>query len=77
MQTLDDSIDYAQVLQIIQQRFQQPTLLLETLLQDIETLLHQRFQPHMQHIVLSIAKQHPPLPAAVASSEVVLEKDYS
>lgn len=76
IQTLNDSIDYTQVLDIIRTRFNKPSLLLETLLLEIEKDLLQHFAPKMAKLFIKLEKCNPPLSGRVFSSEVILEKDY-
>lgn len=72
---LSDTVNYEQMLLIIQNSFQQPRSLLEEIIQDIEEAMQLNF-PSMKSLYLSIRKRQPPMTAKVASSEVSLEKKY-
>lgn len=76
IQHLDETIDYALVLQLIKERFSVKTDLLEKIITDCETKLKEQF-PQILYLYLSIKKCNPPLSSKVESSEVMIEKNYS
>jgi dihydroneopterin aldolase len=73
--SINDTIDYAVLLRIIQDFFKTPTPLLETLVYEIEKQILIECIG-LKYLYLSIQKLNPPLQAVVKSSEVVLEKNY-
>lgn len=76
IQHLDETIDYAMVLQIIKERFSVKTDLLEKIISDCEAMLKEQF-PQILYLYLSIKKCNPPLSPKVESSEVIVEKSYT
>jgi len=72
---LDDTIDYARVLEICKTIFQKSQPLLETLLFDMEYALLKAF-PDIKYLKISIGKMNPPLSGLIDSSMVALEKKY-
>lgn len=58
--TIDSTINYAEVFEIVQQKMKKPTPLLEKLADEIILSLRDRF-PYAKEIVISIYKLHPPI----------------
>ncbi len=75
MKTLDDTIDYARMLEICKTIFQNSQPLLETLLFEMELALLTAF-PDIKYLNISIRKKNPPLGGLIDSSMVGLEKKY-
>ena len=73
---LEQTIDYEVLLQCVRAHMNQPTPLMETLVQKIETDIHERF-PQITSFWISMRKENPPMSGVVQGSEVVLEKKYS
>jgi dihydroneopterin aldolase len=74
--SLEQTIDYEVLLQCIQDHMSKPTPLMETLVQEIEADIHDRF-PQITSFWISMRKENPPMSGVVQGSEVVLEKKYS
>ena len=74
--SLEQTIDYEVLLRCVQEHMSKPTPLMETLVQEIETEIHDRF-PQIASFWISIRKENPPMSGVVQGSEVVLEKKYS
>ncbi|MBK8145327.1 MAG: dihydroneopterin aldolase [Bacteroidetes bacterium] len=72
---IEETVDYAILMEIIQKHFATPTPLLETLAQKIEAETKQRF-PQILYFILSIRKKSVMLNAQLDSSEIILEKNY-
>jgi dihydroneopterin aldolase len=75
--TLADSINYAELLAIVEDSFKDRTLLLEELIRRIRDRIEQRFKEVLIYLYIQIDKLHPPLPLVVSSSSVILEKRYT
>lgn len=58
--SLDDTIDYSVVFEMVNTVMQQPVDLLETLVQTIAAAVHLRF-PHVHGITVSVTKLNPPI----------------
>jgi dihydroneopterin aldolase len=68
-------IDYADLLDIVKDKFSSRMDYLETLIAEIEKEIVKRIKP-CDYLFISIRKKNPPLQAVVDSSEVILEKNY-
>ncbi|HAD33977.1 MAG TPA: hypothetical protein DCF44_05700 [Chitinophagaceae bacterium] len=75
VKTLNDTIDYARILEICKGIFQNPHPLSETLLFEMELALLNAF-PDSKYLNISIRKKNPPLGGSIDSSMVRLEKKY-
>lgn len=60
IQSLDETIDYAELFAVINQTMQQPVDLLETLVQTIAVAVHRRF-PVIREAEVSVEKLNPPI----------------
>lgn len=60
IQSLDDTIDYASLFEIINATMQRPVDLLETLVQTIAAEVHQAF-PQVRSMDVSVEKLNPPI----------------
>jgi dihydroneopterin aldolase len=58
--SLEDTIDYAALFEIINVQMQKPVDLLETLVQQIAIVTHQAF-PQLKEISVSVEKLNPPI----------------
>jgi dihydroneopterin aldolase len=74
--SLEQTIDYEVLLKCIQDHMSKPTPLMESLVQEIETDIHNRF-PQITSFWISMRKENPPMSGVVQGSEVILEKKYS
>jgi 7,8-dihydroneopterin aldolase/epimerase/oxygenase len=73
--SLEDTIDYAELFEIINSTMQQPVDLLETLVQTITHNVSQQF-PQVKRIDISIEKLNPPIDKFSGSAEVKYRKDF-
>ena len=72
---LDQTIDYVQVYNIIKQRMEMPTALLETVAQDLAQLMYTADR-RITSISISIKKMHPPIVAFTGNVGVNYKKDF-
>lgn len=73
--SLEQTINYASVYDIIRQRMTIPTELLETIAQDIARQVH-AFDNRILSISVSIGKKNPPIPGMEGSVGVSFRKDF-
>src|SRR5262245_37850295 len=73
--SLDDTIDYASLFNVINSTMQKPVDLLETLVQTIANNVHQRF-PQVKTIMVSVEKLNPPIDKFSGSVKVKYTKKY-
>lgn len=73
--SLDDTIDYAVLFDIINTTMQQPVDLLETLVQNIVHAAHQKF-PQLKEITVSVEKLNPPIDKFSGSATVKYSKQF-
>jgi len=73
--SLDDTIDYAALFDIINTIMQKPVDLLETLVQNIAHAAHQRF-PQLKEIAVSVEKLNPPIDKFTGSTAVKYSKKF-
>ena len=69
IQSLEDTIDYADLFAVINTAMQQPVDLLETLVQTIAYNAHQKF-PHVIEVTVSVEKLNPPIDKFSGSAAV-------
>lgn len=74
--TLDQSVNYASVFEIIKKRMEVPTGLLETLAQDIIQDIHS-FDNRIKSISVSIEKKNLPIPNMEGSVSVNYTRDFN
>jgi 7,8-dihydroneopterin aldolase/epimerase/oxygenase len=67
--SLDETIDYVSLFQIINATMQQPVDLLETLVQAIAHAVHKQF-PVIKEITVSVEKLNPPIDKFTGTTEV-------
>ena len=73
--TLQQTINYASVYEIIKERMNSPAKLLETLVQDMaEKIVH--LDNRITSIMVSIEKKNPPIPNMEGSVSVNYKKDF-
>jgi 7,8-dihydroneopterin aldolase/epimerase/oxygenase len=73
--SLDDTIDYAIMFEIINSTMQKPVDLLETLAQTICNNVHQQF-PQVKEVIVSVEKLNPPIDKFSGSAGVKYTKQY-
>jgi dihydroneopterin aldolase len=73
--SLNETIDYASLFDIINTIMQKPVDLLETLVQTIANNVHQEF-PQVKVITVSVEKLNPPIDKFSGSVEVKYAKKY-
>lgn len=73
--TLDQTINYAVVYEIIKQRMQQATPLLETLVQDMVEEIRS-FDNRIKSVSVSVEKKNPPISNMEGSVSVHYKKDF-
>jgi dihydroneopterin aldolase len=73
--SLDDTIDYAVLFDIINTQMQKPVDLLETLVQQIAQDVHQKF-PHVKEINVSVEKLNPPIDKFSGSAAVTYKSVF-
>ncbi len=73
---LKDTINYEVLLRTVKKYMQEPTALLEVIVQRIESEIHAQFQ-EIDYFYLSIRKLNPPLEIPTGGSEIILEKKYT
>lgn len=73
--SLDETIDYAALFDIINATMQKPVDLLETLLQDIAGTVHAKF-PGVKEIIVSVEKLNPPIDKFTGSAAVTYKASY-
>ena len=67
--SLDDTIDYGTLFNIMNSIMQQPVDLLETLVQEIAHAVHQKFS-QVKEITVSVEKLNPPIDKFIGSAAV-------
>lgn len=72
---LEQTINYAIVYEIIKQRMQQATPLLETLAQDMVEAIG-AFDKRVKSVSVSVEKKNPPIPNMEGSVSVHYKKDF-
>lgn len=73
--TLDQTVNYTAVYEIIKQRMQKAYPLLETLVQDLVEDIH-KFDSRIISITVSVEKKNPPIPNMEGSVSVSYKKDF-
>ncbi len=73
--SIEDTINYAALFDIVQKAMHQSTELLETLVMAISETIHTRF-PQVIKINISIHKLHPPIARFTGEVGVNFEKEY-
>lgn len=73
--TLDQTVNYAAVYEIIKQRMQKACPLLETLVQDLVEDIH-KSDTRIISITVSVEKNNPPIPNMEGSVSVSYKKDF-
>ncbi len=73
--SITDTINYTDIYNIIRERMNVPTPLLETIVMEIGNEIHNEF-PEVRCISISIKKMHPPIEGIRGSAGVNWQKQY-
>ena len=73
--TLENTINYEELLQLVKLNFEKTKPLLEELVQMISSDIETKF-PFLSYLFVSIQKKNPPLGEDIESSEVSFEKNF-
>ena len=73
--SLDDTIDYGALFNIMNSIMQQPVDLLETLVQEIAQAVHQKFS-QVREVIVSVEKLNPPIDRFSGSATVSYKAEY-
>jgi dihydroneopterin aldolase len=73
--SIRDTIDYADIYNIIKERMSVPTPLLETVVMEIGNEIHNEF-PQARSINISLKKMHPPIEGIRGSAGVNWQKEF-
>ena len=73
--SLEDTVNYEVLLEIVTTLFSKPVLLLEELVQKIASETKKKY-PYITYLLVSLKKNNPPLGAEVESSEVSVEERF-
>lgn len=74
--TLEQTVNYASVYQVIKERMELPTALLETLVQDLVELIH-ALDDRITSVSVTIEKKNPPILNMVGSVNVNYKKEFN
>ena len=72
---LDQTINYEKVYAIVKSEMEQPSKLLEHIIQRIQSSLVMKF-PQIQSLVVSISKYNPPIGGVCKKAKVTISKDF-
>lgn len=73
--SLEDTVNYVALFEILQAAMKEPRALLETLAMEIAETIHARF-PQVIKLEISIHKLHPPLARFTGSVGVTYQKEF-
>lgn len=73
--SINDTVDYAKLYDLVKQEMSKPRKLLETLAMELAGILHTEF-PQIKKISISITKLQAPMHRYVGKAEVNYEVDY-
>jgi 7,8-dihydroneopterin aldolase/epimerase/oxygenase len=73
--SIDDTINYVTLFEIVKRRMQVPTPLLETLVMQIADDVKESFTD-LKRISVRISKMQPPIPQFTGSTSVLFEKEF-
>ena len=73
--SLSQTINYADVYDMIKKRMHIPTKLLETVVMDIGNSIHEKYN-YVRHINISLKKVHPPIEGIQGSVGVSWHKEF-
>ena len=74
--SLDDTIDYGALFNIMNSTMQQPVDLLETLVQEIAQAVHQKFS-QVKEVTVSVEKLNPPIDRFSGSAACLIKLNIS
>lgn len=72
---LDQTVNYADLFELVKEEMKQPKALLETVAESICTAIKQQF-PDVHQIQISIFKKKPPIPNFKGSTGITLVKSF-
>ncbi len=73
--SIHETVNYAEIYKIIKLRMGIPTPLLETVIMEVGKSIHQKF-PELRSINISIEKMHPPIEGIQGSAIVSWQKEF-
>lgn len=73
--SINDTVNYADIYNIIRERMSVPTPLLETVVMEIGNEIHNEF-PQVRSINISLRKMHPPIEGMLGSAGVNWQKKF-
>ncbi|HVZ98622.1 MAG TPA: dihydroneopterin aldolase [Chitinophagaceae bacterium] len=73
--SIDDTVDYADLYNIVLERMNVPAPLLETVIMEIGNEIHREF-PELRSINISIKKLQPPIEGITGSAGVTWQKEF-
>ncbi len=73
--SIHETVNYAEIYKIIKLRMGIPTPLLETVIMEVGKSIHQKF-PELRLINISIEKMHPPIEGIQGSAIVSWQKEF-
>jgi dihydroneopterin aldolase len=73
--SIEETVNYAILYEIIKEEMKQPRELLETITQSISEKIHQAF-PQVKEIEITIEKKHPPIIGFSGSVAVSFKKEF-
>ncbi len=75
IQHIDATVDYTTMYNIVKEKMNHPTPLLETLVMEIGNAIHHKF-PDLKLITISIKKMHPPIEGIQGFAEISWHKEF-
>lgn len=75
IQSINETVNYTDLYNIVRERMNVPTPLLETVIMDIGNEIHREF-PNIHSINISIKKLHPPIEGIQGSAGVTWYKQF-
>ena len=73
--SINDTVNYVDIYNIIKERMSSPTPLLETVVMDIGNEIHKEF-PELRAINISIKKMNPPIEGIQGSAGVYWQREF-
>lgn len=73
--SIADTVNYTDLYDIVLERMNVPTPLLETVIMEIGEEIHREF-PFLRSLSISIRKAHPPIEGFIGSAEVTWQKEF-
>jgi len=73
--SINDTVNYADIYNIIRERMNVPTPLLETVVMEIGNEIHNEF-PHLKNINISLQKMNPPIEGIEGSAGIIWQRKF-